>query len=115
MVGLMFVFSTAGYIQSYRHMVDRWMKQSLNADIFVATSTTMRSTTYHFNEQLGQQIAVVPGVKRLENVRFTTVPYGGDSAALIAIQMDGFVARAIDAVGGESEKTLRDALPQGGA
>src|SRR4029077_19113551 len=26
MVGLMFVFSTAGYIQSYRHMVDRWMK-----------------------------------------------------------------------------------------
>ena len=113
MVGLMFVFSTAGYIQSYRHMVDRWMKQSLNADIFVATSTTMRSTTYHFNEQLGQQVAVVPGVKRLENVRFTSVPYDGDSAALIAIEMDGFMARAIDAVEGESEKTLLDALPKG--
>jgi len=94
-------------------MVDRWMKQSLNADIFVATSTTMRSTTYHFNEQLGQQIADVPGVKRLENVRFTTVPYDGDSAALIAIEMDGFMARAIDAVEGESEKTLLDTLPKG--
>src|SRR5260370_41983204 len=51
MVGLMFVFSTAGYIQSYRHMVDRWMKQSLNTDVFVATSPTMRSTPYHFNGQ----------------------------------------------------------------
>lgn len=113
MVGLMFVFSTAGYIQSYRRMVDRWMKQSLNADIFVATSTTMRSTTYHFSEELGQQIAKVPGVKRLENVRFTSVPYQGDSAALIAIEMDGFMARAVDAVEGKSEKILREKLPKG--
>lgn len=113
MVGLMFVFSTAGYIQSYRHMVDRWMKQSLNADIFVATSTTMRSTTYHFNEELGQQIAQLPGVMRLENVRFTSVPYQGDSAALIAIEMDGFMARAVDAVEGKSEQILLDELPKG--
>ncbi len=113
MVGLMFVFSTAAYIQSYRHMVDRWMKQSLNADIFVATSTTMRSTTYHFSEELGQQIAKVDGVKRLENVRFTSVPYSGDSAALIAIEMDGFMARAIDAVEGENSKTLLEKLPKG--
>jgi putative ABC transport system permease protein len=110
---LMFVFSTAAYIQSYRHMVDRWMKQSLNADIFVATSTTMRSTTYHFDEKLGQQIAQVPGVKRLENVRFTTVPYQGDSAALIAIEMDGFMARAVDAVEGVSKKVLLEKLPKG--
>src|SRR5260370_27758465 len=94
-------------------MVDPWMKQSLNADIFVATSTTMRSTTYHFNEQLGRQIAGVPGVKRLENVRFTSVPYDGDSAALIAIEMDGFMARAIDAVQGENQKTLLHKLPKG--
>jgi putative ABC transport system permease protein len=113
MVGLMFVFSTAGYIQSYRHMVDRWMKQSLNADIFVATSTTMRSTTYHFSEELGQQIAALPGVKRIENERFTTIPYDGDSAALIAIEMDGFMARAADAVEGKNESILRDELPKG--
>jgi len=113
MVGLMFVFSTAAYIQSYRHMVDRWMKESLNADIFVATSTTMRSTTYHFSEELGRQIAAIPGVKRLENVRFTTIPYDGDSAALIAIEMNGFMARAVDAVQGENQKVLLDKLPKG--
>ena len=48
MVGLMFVFSTASYIQSYRLMIDRWMNQVLNADIFVATSAMLRSTSYHF-------------------------------------------------------------------
>jgi putative ABC transport system permease protein len=113
MVGLMFVFSTAGYIQSYRHMVDRWMKQSLNGDIFVATSTSMRSTTYHFSEELGKQIAGVSGVKRIENLRFTSIPYDGDSAALVAVEMDGFMARAADAVEGKSESMLRDELPKG--
>jgi len=89
------------------------MKESLNADIFVATSTTMRSTTYHFSEELGRQIAAIPGVKRLENVRFTTIPYDGDSAALIAIEMNGFMARAVDAVQGENQKVLLDKLPKG--
>src|SRR5260370_17528408 len=94
-------------------MVDPWMKQSLNADIFVATSTTMRSTTYHFNEQLGRQIAGVPGVKRLENVRFTSVPYDGDSAALIAIELDGFMALAIQPLQRENEKTPLPKAPNG--
>jgi putative ABC transport system permease protein len=52
-------------------------------------------------------------VKRLENVRFTSIPYHGDSAALIAIEMDGFMARAIDAVEGGSKRSLLDKLPKG--
>ena len=91
MVGLMFVFSTASYIQSYRQMIDRWMNQVLNADIFVATSAMLRSTSYHFTEDLGRQIAALPGVSRVENVRFTAIPYRGDTAAVIAIEMDGFL------------------------
>ena len=82
MVGLMFVFSTASYIQSYRQMIDRWMNQVLNADIFVATSAMLRSTSYHFTEDLGRQIAALPGVNRVENVRFTAIPYRGDTAAV---------------------------------
>src|ERR1700683_3666483 len=70
-ISLMFVFSTGAYIQSYRHMIDRWSNQLLNADLFVATSTLLRSTSYHFSEALGRQIAALPAVKRVENVRFT--------------------------------------------
>jgi putative ABC transport system permease protein len=102
MVGLMFVYSTGAYIQSYRNMIDRWMNQMINADLFAATSTNLRSSTYHFSEDVGRQIAALPEVKRLENVRFAAIPYHGDTAALIAIEMDGFLTRAADAIQGSS-------------
>jgi putative ABC transport system permease protein len=113
MVGLMFVFSTASYIQSYRQMIDRWMNQVLNADIFVATSAMLRSSSYHFTEDLGRQIAALPGVKRVENVRFTAIPYRGDTAAVIAIEMDGFLERSQKAIEGADSRTVHDLLTRG--
>jgi putative ABC transport system permease protein len=113
MVGLMFVFSTASYIQSYRQMIDRWMNQMLNADIFVATSAMLRSNSYHFTEDLGRQIAALPGVNRVENVRFTAIPYQGDTAAVIAIEMNGFLARSQKAIEGADSRTVYDQLTRG--
>jgi putative ABC transport system permease protein len=113
MIGLMFVFSTASYIQSYRQMIDRWMNQVLNADIFVATSAMLRSTSYHFTEDLGRRIAALPGVTRVENVRFTAIPYRGDTPAVIAIEMDGFLARSQDAIEGADTRTIHDQLTRG--
>jgi len=113
MVGLMFVFSTASYIQSYRRMIDRWMNQVLNADLFVATSTMLRSTSYHFTEDLARQIAALPGVSRIENARFTAIPYRGDTAAVNAIEMDGFLARSLNAIEDADPRSVRDKLTQG--
>lgn len=113
MIGLMFVFSTGAYIQSYRHMIDRWSTQMLNADLFVATSALLRSTSYHFSEDLGRRIARLPGIERVENVRFTLVPYRGDSAAVIAIEMEGFLSRAAGAVRGGDARSVREQLPRG--
>jgi putative ABC transport system permease protein len=113
MVGLMFVFGTAAYIQSIRHVMDRWMNQMLNSDLIVATSTTLRSSTYHFSEELGQHIAQIPGVKRAEDVRFTSIPFRGDSSALIAIGMQDFLTRAGDAVEDANKKTVSQTLISG--
>jgi putative ABC transport system permease protein len=113
MISLMFVYSTGAYIQSYRHMIDRWTSRMLNADLFVATSALLRSTSYHFSEDLGREIAALPEVERVENVRFTLIPYRGDAAAVIAIEMDGFLARAADAVLGGNRETVRKLLPRG--
>ena len=113
MVGLMFVFSTGAYIQSYRRMIDRWTSRLLNADLFVATSTLLRSTTYHFSEELGQRIAALPGVKSVDNVRFTLIPFQGDTAALAAVEMDGFLAHSGGAIEDGNEKLARELLPQG--
>jgi putative ABC transport system permease protein len=115
MIGLMFVFSTAAYIQSYRRVIDRWMSQMINADLFVATSAMLRSTTYHFSEDLGRQIANLPEVSRVENVRFTSIPFRDDTSALIAIEMKGFLARASDAIEDGNVATALDLLPKGQA
>jgi len=113
MVGLMFVFSTGAYIQSYRRIINRWTSQMLNSDLFVAASVLLRSPSYHFSEDLGQRISEIPGVRRVENVRFTAVPYRNDSAAVVAIEMDGFLSRSRDAIEGSSTRTLEQALPTG--
>ncbi len=113
MVGLMFVFATTAYIQSIRHVMDRWMNQMINADLFVTTSATLRTSTYHFTEDLGLHIAQIPGVKRAEDVRFTSIPFRGDSAALVAIGMNDFLIRAHGAIDGANQKTVGAALTSG--
>jgi len=112
MIGLMFIFSTAAYIQSYRHMIDRWTDQLLNADLFVATSALLRTTSYHFGADVGARIAALPGVRRVENVRFALIPYRYDSAAVIAIDMHGFLERAAGALLGARPGAV-SALEQG--
>jgi len=113
MIGLMFVFSTGAYIQSYRRIIDRWTSQMINSDLFVAASVLLRSPSYHFSEDLGERIAAIPGVSRVENVRFTSVAYRNDSAAVIAMEMDGFLSRSRDAIDGSDTRTLDRELPSG--
>jgi len=113
MVGLMFVFATAGYIQSYKRMLGRWTNQLINADLIVTTSAMIRTTSYHFSEDLGQRILALPEVKRAENVRFTLIPFQGDTCAVIAIEMDGFLARTADSIQDGNVQTARELLPQG--
>jgi putative ABC transport system permease protein len=62
---------------------------------------------------LGRRIAALPGVSRVENVRFTAIPYRGDTAAVNAIEMDGFLARSLNAVQGADKRTVRDRLTRG--
>jgi putative ABC transport system permease protein len=113
MVGLMFVFSTGAYIQSYKHMIHRWTDQMLNADVVVSTSALLRSTSYHFSEDLGRRIAALPEVRIVENVRFTLVPFRGDTAAITAVQMPDFLSRSYGAIEGGNRKTQFDLLPKG--
>jgi len=113
MVGLMFVYSTAAYIESYKHMISRWTDQMLNADLFISTSTLLRSTSYHFSEDLGNRIGALAEVARIENVRFTIIPYRGDTTALSGSDMAAFLLRSSGAVIGGNLKVQKDLLPQG--
>lgn len=113
MVGLTFVFSTGAYIQSYERTVLRWMNRSVNADLYVTASLSARSRTFHFTEELGRRIAALPAVRRVENVRFTLVPYRDDEAAIIALEMDGWLARVADPIDDGDEEQVRQLMPRG--
>ena len=113
MIGLMFVFSTGAFIQSYERVINRWMSRMINADLAVAASQFLRSPTYHFSEDLTSQISQLPGVGHAESVRFTVVPYENDSAALISYEMKYFLARAGYAVDEGDEKTVLEKMPKG--
>ncbi|MBI3949204.1 MAG: FtsX-like permease family protein [Acidobacteria bacterium] len=113
MVGLTFVFGTGAYVNSYQRTVVRWMDRSINSDLYVTTSLSTRSRTYHFSEALGQRIAALPSVKRVENVRFTFVPYRDDEVALISIEIDGWLARARDPLDEGDEDQVRELMPRG--
>ncbi len=113
MIGLMFVFSTGAFIQSFEGVMDRWMKRMLNSDLMVASSQMLRSPTYHFSEELGKKIGEIPGVKIAENVRFAVIPFRNDTAALMAYQMKAFMDRAGYAVDEGNEKVAREKMPLG--
>ena len=113
MVGLMFVYSTAAYIQSYKHMIARWTSQMLSSDLMVATSTLLRSTSYHFSEDLGKRISALPEVEHVENVRFTIIPYDGDTAAVSASDMGFFFSRPSNSVLGGNQRTMKELMPRG--
>jgi putative ABC transport system permease protein len=113
MIGLMLVFSTGAYIQSYRHMIDRWSDSMLNSDLFVSASATLHSATYHFSEELGRRIGELPEIQRIENVRFTNVPFRGEVATVVAYEMEGFLARASQAITGANLQAAHDLLPRG--
>lgn len=113
MIGLMFVFATGAYVESQKQTFDRWMRQSINADLVVTTTEGARSKTWHFSRALSDKIAALPGVKRLENVRFTFIPYADDSVAIVALEFDGWFARSQLEIVGADRATARDKVTKG--
>jgi putative ABC transport system permease protein len=95
------------YVRSYQTTVSDWMDRVVNADITINTSENSRSRTYHFSEDLGAQLAKIPGVRRVENIRFTFLPYANDSIALVALDMDAWFSRVNNVVEGADETEAR--------
>lgn len=107
MIGLMFVFSTAAYVQSYQRNVASWMDRMLNSDLFITSSELARSRTYHFSEELSRRVSALAGVKRVENARITFIPYAGDTIALVALELEGWFARVRDVIEDADEDEAR--------
>ena len=113
MVGLTFVFSTGGFIISNKNAIVNTFDRIVNSDLVVSTSEMARSRTYHFSEELSQRLAALPGVKRIENVRFIFVPFHDNSVGLVSIEMDGWFARVHDVFIEGDERRARELMLKG--
>jgi putative ABC transport system permease protein len=97
-IGTTFVLTTAASIQGYKRLVHAWMDQVINADLIVAASGNARSVSGHFREELGHELAAVPGVGRLESIRYASTTFRGERAALVATDMPELLERAAAAI-----------------
>jgi putative ABC transport system permease protein len=84
MIGLSFVFSSGAFIQSQKSGLNRSLDKSVGADVLVTTSEQLRSRTYHFTEDLARHCCSIR-VKSADTVRVTTLTYGGEEIALLAV------------------------------
>ncbi len=113
MIGLSFVFSTSAYVGSYQQTVSDWMTRFINSDLIISASDMARSRSYHFSEDLSAKLAALPGVRRIENVRFLFMPYADDSIAVVTFEMDGWFARVRNALEDADEDEVRPRLIAG--
>ncbi|MCO6510892.1 MAG: ABC transporter permease [Aridibacter famidurans] len=113
MIGLSFVISNGALIDSQKAALSRSLNRSVNADYFVTNSDQIRSRTYHFSEDLADRVASVEGVARAENLRVTSLKYGGREVALLAHDMDGWLTRSPDALDQGDARAVRERMSAG--
>jgi putative ABC transport system permease protein len=107
------VLSTNAFIQSQKRVIARSLSNELTSDLYVAPSNPVRSHTYHFSEELGRQVAAVPGVKSVGNIRITLAPYGNDNIGLVALDMAAWFAHVNNVLAEGDETKARKLVPQG--
>ncbi|MCC7441115.1 MAG: FtsX-like permease family protein [Bdellovibrionales bacterium] len=91
MVGLLLVIIVATVNSSFRSSILSWFDRTLNADIIVSSSGQVISfQTQPLHEDVGREIAVVPGVDATvetppRSMRFIHVNYAGEQLGMKAV------------------------------
>ncbi|NNE67261.1 MAG: FtsX-like permease family protein [Pyrinomonadaceae bacterium] len=98
MIGLAFVIANGAVIQSQKSALSGTLDRSVNADFLVTNSTQIRSQTYHFTEDVADRVGKVPGVKRAEYLRVTSLEHNRENVALLAHDMEGWLTRSPNAL-----------------
>jgi putative ABC transport system permease protein len=112
-IGLSFVFATHALTEGEKKTILGSFDKVVNSGVIIANSDMARSRSSHLPESLGAEIAALPGIKRIEQVRFTFVPYRKDEAAIVALEMEGWFARVTDPLVAGDEAKARDLMPKG--
>ena len=78
--------------ESYASIVD-WLDTALNPDLFISGSQNLSDRTLRFPQELGTQIAAIPGVSEVQSVRSFRIQFRGTPVLMVTVNMGSFEAR----------------------
>ncbi|HEY2931411.1 MAG TPA: FtsX-like permease family protein [Acidobacteriota bacterium] len=94
MFSLAFTVSNSTLTVSIKQSFLNWMKQTINADMFVTSTENLASRVFHFPPAMAADLAAVPGVRQVDSVRILNHDYRGNPVLLFSIEMSHFFRRA---------------------
>src|SRR6185295_4797787 len=106
MVGLAFVFSIWGFIQSEKQVLMRSFERNIGADLQVWGASLM-------TEDVAGPLASIPGIKNIDRAVFTTTRYRDRMVALIASDMTLWFARSGNSFSTGDIQYARELVPKG--
>jgi putative ABC transport system permease protein len=115
MLSLALVMAFAGMARASYDSIIEWMDTTLNPDLFVSPSQDIVLRTLRFPQEMGEEIADVDGVARVQKVRNARVMFGGTPVMIVATDIASLADTApVDPVeGNRSEMYQRTAAGDG--
>jgi hypothetical protein len=87
MLSLALVTAFAGMASaSYNSILD-WVNGALNPDLFVSPTQDVVTRTLRFPNEMGDELAAMPGVGRVQRVRNARILYEGTPVMIIAVEV----------------------------
>jgi len=87
MLSIGLVISLGGLAAASYGGLQKWLRTTLNPDLFVTTSQTITQRSYKFPESLAQQIAAVDGIADTQFVRSPRIFVDGSPVMLISTEL----------------------------
>ena len=108
MLSLALVVGFAGMARaSYDSIVD-WMNTALNPDLFVAPSQNIVQRTMRFPAEMGDAIAAVPGIARVQRVRDARITFQDTPVMVVAVEVASLAETARrEPVAGNADEMYR--------
>lgn len=113
MIGLAFVYSTGAYIISQKAAIDGELDRSLDVDILVTSSQQLQTTSNHFSPETVENIMALPGIDLADQLRISSVNYGGEKISLLSHDMAAYFAMSPNLLETGDQRTAATKMANG--
>jgi putative ABC transport system permease protein len=88
MLSLALVVGLGGLARAGYESITGWVSEALNADLLVTGSRNLAGRTFRFPASMGEELAAIPGVARVQRVRSTRINYRNTPVRLVSLELD---------------------------